>query len=239
MRFCQAFMLGLWKNLGPDRDVPAGDIGVGGREVGYMYGMYKRLVNQHDGTFTGKALNSAAAAYVLKPPASAPSTSCRTCSNSATTTSRARPWPSAASATWHGARPQGYRTRRKGCDHLRPDGYVYDPAGLDADKINYMLELRASGNDVVAPYAEHYAGSTFFAGRKPWEQKVDIAPPAPQNELNGDDAHALIANGVKWLPKYQIWAVLPKLSTLSSKAAQCTLRARLSTQAAWPPLVSK
>ncbi len=105
MRFCQAFMLGLWKNLGPDRDVPAGDIGVGGREVGYMYGMYKRLVNQHDGTFTGKGLTSAARAYVPKPPASAPSTLCRASSSRKATPSRARPWPSPASATWHGAQP--------------------------------------------------------------------------------------------------------------------------------------
>lgn len=106
---------------------------------------------------------------------------------------------------------QGYRTRRKGCDYLRHDGYVYDPAGLDADKINYMLELRASGNDVVAPYAERYAGSTFFAGRKPWEQKVDIALPcATQNELNGDDAHALIANGVEMVAEVSNMGCTPE-----------------------------
>ena len=92
-----------------------------------------------------------------------------------------------------------------------PDGYVYDPAGLDADKINYMLELRASGNDVVAPYAERYAGSTFFAGRKPWEQKVDIALPcATQNELNGDDARALIANGVEMVAEVSNMGCTPE-----------------------------
>ena len=79
-----------------------------------------------------------------------------------------------------------------------PDGYIYDPAGLDSEKINYMLELRASGHDVVAPYADKFPGSTFFPGRKPWEQKVDIALPcATQNEVNGDDAKQLVANGVK------------------------------------------
>ena len=79
-----------------------------------------------------------------------------------------------------------------------PDGYIYDPAGLDKEKIAYMLELRASNNDVVAPYADRFAGSTFFAGRKPWERKVDIAMPcATQNELDGEDAKQLIANGVK------------------------------------------
>ena len=78
-----------------------------------------------------------------------------------------------------------------------PDGYIYDPAGLDAEKIDYMLELRASGNDIVAPYADKFPGSTFYAGRKPWEQKVDIALPcATQNELNGDDARQLVENGV-------------------------------------------
>ncbi len=101
MRFCQAFMLGLWKNLGPDRDVPAGDIGVGGREVGYMYGMYKRLVNQHDGTFTGKALEFGGS----RPPASAPSTSCRACWPRRAMTSAARSWASPALAMWHGAPP--------------------------------------------------------------------------------------------------------------------------------------
>ena len=79
-----------------------------------------------------------------------------------------------------------------------PDGYIYDPAGLDKEKIAYMLELRASNNDVVAPYADRFAGSTFFAGRKPWERKVDIAMPcATQNELDGEDARKLLANGVK------------------------------------------
>ena len=79
-----------------------------------------------------------------------------------------------------------------------PDGYIYDPEGLNAEKIDYMLELRASGNDVVAPYADKFKGSTFYPGRKPWEQKVDIALPcATQNELNGDDARQLVANGVR------------------------------------------
>ena len=79
-----------------------------------------------------------------------------------------------------------------------PDGYIYDPEGLNSEKIDYMLELRASGNDIVAPYADKFKGSTFFPGHKPWEQKVDIALPcATQNELNGDDARQLVANGVK------------------------------------------
>ena len=198
MRFCQAFMLGLWKNLGPDRDVPAGDIGVGGREVGYMYGMYKRLVNQHDGTFTGKAMEFGGsrirpeatgfgALYFVQNMLKQRNDSIQGKTIAISGFGNVA-WGAALKATELGA---------KVVTISGPDGYIYDPAGLDAEKIDYMLELRASGNDVVAPYAERFPGSTFFAGRKPWEQKVDIALPcATQNELNGDDAKALIANGV-------------------------------------------
>ncbi len=92
-----------------------------------------------------------------------------------------------------------------------PDGYIYDPAGLDDEKINYMLELRASGNDVVAPYAEKFPGSEFYAGKKPWERKVDIALPcATQNELNGDDARALVANGVEMVAEVSNMGCTPE-----------------------------
>ena len=199
MRFCQAFMLGLWKNLGPDRDVPAGDIGVGGREVGYMYGMYKRLVNEHNGTFTGKGLSFGGsrirpeatgfgALYfvqsVLKEKSEDIAGKTVAISGFGNVA-----WGAALKATELGA---------KVVTISGPDGYIYDPAGLDAEKIDFMLELRASGNDIVAPYAEKFAGSEFFAGRKPWERKVDIALPcATQNEVNGEDAAMLVANGVQ------------------------------------------
>lgn len=212
MRFCQAFILGLWKNLGPDRDVPAGDIGVGGREVGYMYGMYKRLVNQHDGTFTGKAMEFGGsrirpeatgfgALYFVQNMLKQRNDDIKGKTVAISGFGNVA-WGAALKATELGA---------KVVTISGPDGYVYDPAGLDADKINYMLELRASGNDVVAPYAERYAGSTFFAGRKPWEQKVDIALPcATQNELNGDDAHALIANGVEMVAEVSNMGCTPE-----------------------------
>ncbi|MDE6118549.1 MAG: NADP-specific glutamate dehydrogenase [Muribaculaceae bacterium] len=199
MRFCQAFILELWKNLGPDRDVPAGDIGVGGREVGYMYGMYKKLVDEHTGTFTGKGLEFGG--------------------------SRIRPEATGFGALYfvdnvmkkHNDTIQGKTIAISGFGNVAwgaaikanelggkvvtisgPDGYIYDPEGISGEKIDYMLDLRASGEDIVAPYAEKYPSSTFFPGRKPWEQKVDIALPcATQNELNGEDAQKLIANGVK------------------------------------------
>lgn len=212
MRFCQAFMLGLWKNLGPDRDVPAGDIGVGGREVGYMYGMYKRLVNQHDGTFTGKAMEFGGsrirpeatgfgALYFVQNMLKQRNDDIKGKVIAISGFGNVA-WGAALKATELGA---------KVVTLSGPDGYVYDPAGLDPEKINYMLELRASGNDVVAPYAEKFAGSTFYAGRKPWEQKVDIALPcATQNELNGDDAKKLIANGVEMVAEVSNMGCTPE-----------------------------
>ena len=199
MRFCQALMLGLWKNLGPDRDVPAGDIGVGGREVGYMYGMYKRLVNEHNGTFTGKGLSFGGSR--IRPEATGfgalyfvQSVLKEKGDNIAGKTVAISgfgnvAWGAALKATELGA---------KVVTISGPDGYIYDPEGLNAEKIDYMLELRSSGNDIVAPYAEKFPGSEFFPGRKPWERKVDIALPcATQNEVNGNDAKQLVDNGVK------------------------------------------
>ncbi len=199
MRFCQAFMLGLWKNLGPDRDVPAGDIGVGGREVGYMYGMYKRLVNEHNGTFTGKGLSFGGSR--IRPEATGfgalyfvQSVLKEKGEDIAGKTVAISGFGNVA---W-GAALKAAELGAKVVTISGPDGYIYDPAGLDAEKIDYMLELRASGNDIVAPYAEKFAGSEFFAGRKPWERKVDIALPcATQNEVNGEDAAMLVANGVQ------------------------------------------
>ncbi len=177
-----------------------------------MYGMYKRLVNQHDGTFTGKAMEFGGsrirpeatgfgALYFVQNMLKQRNDDIKGKTVAISGFGNVA-WGAALKATELGA---------KVVTISGPDGYVYDPAGLDADKINYMLELRASGNDVVAPYAERYAGSTFFAGRKPWEQKVDIALPcATQNELNGDDAHALIANGVEMVAEVSNMGCTPE-----------------------------
>jgi glutamate dehydrogenase (NADP+) len=198
MRFCQAFILELWKNLGPDRDVPAGDIGVGAREVGYMYGMYKKLVDEHTGTFTGKGLDFGGS--LVRPEATGfgalyfvenmlhmrgDDIKGKTIAISGFGNVA---WGAALKATELGG---------KVVTISGPDGYVYDPDGISGEKIDYMLELRATGEDIVAPYAEKFPSATFHAGRKPWEQKVDIALPcATQNELGGDDAKQLISNGV-------------------------------------------
>ena len=212
MRFCQAFMLGLWKNLGPDRDVPAGDIGVGAREVGYMYGMYKKLVEEHTGTFTGKGLDFGGSK--IRPEATGfgalyfvenmldkhgDSIEGKTVAISGFGNVA---WGAALKATELGA---------KVVTISGPDGYIYDPDGIRGDKIDYMLELRASGEDIVAPYAEKYPGATFFEGKKPWEQKVDIALPcATQNELAEEDAKMLVANGVKYVAEVSNMGCTPE-----------------------------
>lgn len=199
MRFCQAFMLGLWKNLGPDRDVPAGDIGVGGREVGYMYGMYKKLINECTGTFTGKGLDFGGSR--IRPEATGFGAiyfvNDMLARKGETIKDKKVAISGFGNVAW-GAALKATELGAKVVTISGPDGYVYDPDGISGDKIEYMLELRASGNDVVEPYVERYPNATFFPGRKPWEQKVDIALPcATQNELNGDDAKQLVDNNVE------------------------------------------
>ena len=199
MRFCQAFMLGLWKNLGPDRDVPAGDIGVGAREVGYMYGMYKKLINECTGTFTGKGLDFGGSR--IRPEATGFGAiyfvNDMLARKGETIKDKKVAISGFGNVAW-GAALKATELGAKVVTISGPDGYVYDPDGISGDKIEYMLELRASGNDVVEPYVERYPNATFFPGRKPWEQKADIALPcATQNELNGDDAKQLVDNNVE------------------------------------------
>ena len=199
MRFCQAFILGLWKNLGPDRDVPAGDIGVGGREVGYMYGMYKKLVDEHTGTFTGKGFDFGGSR--LRPEATGFGALYFVQNMLALKNENLKGKTVAISGfgnvAW-GAASKATELGAKVVTISGPDGYVYDPDGISGEKIDYMLELRASGNDIVAPYVEKFPGATFYEGRRPWERKVDICLPcATQNEVSGEDARQIVANGVK------------------------------------------
>ena len=197
MRFCQAFMLELWRCIGPDQDIPAGDVGVGGRDIGFLNGMYQKLAREyHTGVLTGKGMTWGGS--ILRPEATGfgalyftqhllheagkdikgKTVAISGFGNVA--------WGAATKATELGA---------KVVTISGPDGYIYDPDGISGKKIDYMLELRNSGNDIVAPYAEEFPGSTFYPGKKPWEQKVDIALPcATQNELDADDARKLIEN---------------------------------------------
>ncbi len=199
MRFCQAFILELWRQLGPDQDVPAGDIGVGGREVGYMYGMYKKLSRECTGTFTGKGLSFGGSR--IRPEATGFGAlyfvQAMLKEKNDTIKGKTVAISGFGNVAW-GAATKATELGAKVVTISGPDGYIYDPAGLNDEKIAYMLELRASGNDVVAPYADKFPGSEFFPGKKPWERKVDIALPcATQNELNGDDAKMLVDNGVE------------------------------------------
>lgn len=198
MRFCQAFMLELWRNIGPDKDVPAGDLGVGAREVGYMYGMYKKLAQEHTGTFTGKGLDFGGS--LIRPEATGYG-AFYFLNEMFTRAGKDLKGKTVAisgfgNVAW-GSVKKAEHLGAKVVTISGPDGYIYDPEGITGDKIDYMLELRSSGQDIVAPYAEEYASATFYAGKKPWGQKVDIAMPcAIQNELNAADARQLIDNGV-------------------------------------------
>ena len=198
MRFCQSFMLELWRNLGPDQDVPAGDIGVGGREVGYMFGMYKKLSREHTGTFTGKGMEFGGS--ILRPEATGYGALYfveQMCADYNTELKGKTVSISGFGNVAWGAAKKATELGAKVVTLSGPDGYVYDPTGVSGEKIDYMLELRLSGNDIVAPYAEKYPEATFYPGKKPWEQKVDIALPcATQNELNLEDAKMLVENGV-------------------------------------------
>jgi glutamate dehydrogenase (NADP+) len=198
MRFCQAFMLELWRHIGPDTDVPAGDIGVGGREIGYLYGMYRKLAHENTGVLTGKSLTWGGS--LVRPEATGFGgiyfVEHMLRSRNLDIKGKTVAISGFGNVAW-GAALKAAELGAKVVTISGPDGYIYDDAGLDFEKIDYMLELRNSNNDVVAPYAKKYAGAKFFPGKKPWEVKADIALPcAIQNELNGDDARMLINNNV-------------------------------------------
>lgn len=197
MRFCQAFMLELWQHIGPDTDVPAGDIGVGGREIGYLYGMYRKLARENTGVLTGKNLEYGGSLihpeatgfgglYFVKQMLETAGQDIKGKTIAISGFGNVA-WGAATKATELGA---------KVVSISGPDGYIYDENGISGEKIDYMLYLRATCNDIVSPYAEKF-GAQFVPDRRPWELKVDIALPcATQNELNEEDAKTLINNGV-------------------------------------------
>lgn len=197
MRFCQAFMLELWKIIGPETDVPAGDIGVGGREIGYMYGMYKKLAREHSGVLTGKGVNwggslirpeatGFGAVYFAKE---------MLATKGETFKGKVVALSGFGNVAW-GAATKVTELGGKVVTISGPDGYIYDPDGISGEKINYLLELRASNQDIVKPYSYEFPNAQFFQGKRPWEVKCDVAMPcATQNELNKEDALNLVKNG--------------------------------------------
>ncbi len=197
MRFCQAFMLELWRFIGPEIDIPAGDIGVGAREIGYMYGMNRKLTHENTGVFTGKGIEYGGS--LIRPEATGYGAFyfiSQMLENIGTDVKGKTVAVSGFGNVAWGAVLKATEMGAKVITISGPDGYVLDRDGISGEKIDYMLELRASNKNIVKPYAEKY-GVPFIAGKKPWEVKVDIAMPcATQNELNGDDAQQLKNNGV-------------------------------------------
>ena len=196
MKFCQAFMTELYRHIGPDEDVPAGDIGVGAREIGYLFGQYKKLTHQFQGVLTGKGMEWGGS--ILRPEATGYGAlyfvNQMLTEHGLDIKGKTVALSGFGNVAW-GAAKKATELGAKVITISGPDGYIYDPAGLNEEKIAYMLELRASGNDICSPYADEFPGSTFHAGRKPWEVKADIyLPCATQNELNGNDADAILAN---------------------------------------------
>lgn len=197
MRFCQSFMLELWKMIGPSTDVPAGDIGVGTREIGFLYGMYRKLARENTGVLTGKGINWGGSlvrpeatgfgcVYFAKEMLAAKAESIKGKTVAISGFGNVA-WGAASKVTELGA---------KVVTLSGPDGYIYDPEGVSGEKIEYMLELRASNEDIVKPYSYEFEDAKFVPGKHPWEVKCDIALPcATENELNKEDAASLLENG--------------------------------------------
>jgi glutamate dehydrogenase (NADP+) len=197
MRFCQSFMLELWKLIGPETDVPAGDIGVGAKEIGFLYGMYKKLTHEHTGVLTGKGLNWGGS--LIRPEATGYGAvyfaqemlSTRGMSFEGKTVCIS----GFGNVAW-GAANKVNHLGGKVVTISGPDGYIYDPEGISGEKIEYLLELRASNQDIVKPFSYEFPSAQFHQGKHPWEVKCDVAIPcATQNELNAEDARNLVKNG--------------------------------------------
>jgi len=201
MRFCQSFATELFRHIGPNTDVPAGDMGVGGREIGYMMGQYKRIRDSYDGTLTGKGVPNGGLAgrdeatgygivfyarEMLKHFGESLEGKKVVISGFGNVA-----WGTAKKLEQLGA---------KAITISGPDGYILDEEGVTGEKIDYLLELRSSGKNICAPYAEKYPNAKFFKGEKPWGVKADLyIPCATQNEIHTADAEKMVANGCKFL----------------------------------------
>jgi len=201
LRFCRSFMTELHKYIGPETDVPAGDIGVGAREIGFLYGQYKRLKDENTGVLTGKGRTYGGS--LVRPEATGFGTMYfaneMVKTHGDTMVGKRVSLSGFGNVAW-GAAMKATELGAKVVAISGPDGYVLDEDGVcTPEKWEYMVQLRTSNNDVVKPYAERF-GAKFFPGKKPWEVPVDMAfPCAIQNELSLADAKALVANGVKYV----------------------------------------
>ncbi len=200
MRFCQSFMTELCKHIGPNTDVPAGDIGVGGREIGYLFGQYKRIRNEFTGVLTGKGMTYGGS--LIRPEATGYGAVYYTVNMLDYFKDSIKGKTFAISGFGNVAWGTVKKVNELGGKVVTisgPDGYIYDPDGISTDeKVAYMLEMRASCRNRVQDYADKF-GVEFFAGQKPWGVKADILMPcATQNEVNMDEAKKIVENGVKY-----------------------------------------
>ena len=200
-RFCQSFMRCMFKYIGPEIDIPAGDMGVGGREVGFMFGEWKRLTSEHVGVLTGKSL--ACGGSLIRPEATGFGSlyfaNEMLKRNGDSIKGKTVAVSGFGNVAW-GAVLKANELGAKVVTISGPDGYVYDEDGISGDKIGYMLEMRSSNRNIVEPYVERFPSARFFRGKKPWERKTDIAIPcACQNELDINDAKQLVSNGVGYV----------------------------------------
>lgn len=201
MRFCQSFMTELYRHIGPDVDVPAGDIGVGAREIGYMYGQYRRIKGSFEnGVLTGKGLSYGGS--LIRPEATGFGVT-YFCEEMLKHFGESFEGKKVAlsgfgNVTW-GTTIKITQLGGKVITISGPDGYVYDPDGVKGEKIDYLVQMRASCRDKVKDYADKF-GVEFFKGEKPWGIKADIVIPcATQNEIHLEDAKMIVANGVKFV----------------------------------------
>lgn len=199
MKFCQSFMTELSRHIGADTDVPAGDIGVGGREIGYMFGQYKRIRNEFTGVLTGKARNWGGS--LIRPEATGYGTVYFAQEMLATKGDSFAGKTVVVSGSGNVAQYACEKATQLGAKVVTlsdSSGYIYDEAGIDADKLAFVMELKNVKRGRIQEYVAKYPNAKFVEGKRPWEVKADIALPcATQNELNGDEAKALLANGVK------------------------------------------
>ncbi|HAG34560.1 MAG TPA: NADP-specific glutamate dehydrogenase [Cryomorphaceae bacterium] len=199
MRFCQAFMTELSRHIGADTDVPAGDIGVGGREIGYMFGQYKRIRNEFTGVLTGKGLNWGGS--LIRPEATGYGTVYFAQEMLATKSDGFKGKKVVISGSGNVAQYAAEKSTELGATVLTlsdSSGYILDTAGINAEKLAHVMHIKNVERGRISDYLKKYPSASFVAGKTPWGVACDIAMPcATQNELNGDDAKALIANGVK------------------------------------------
>ncbi|TNF46664.1 MAG: NADP-specific glutamate dehydrogenase [Bacteroidetes bacterium] len=199
MKFCQSFMTELSRHIGADTDVPAGDIGVGGREIGYMFGQYKRIRNEFTGVLTGKARNWGGS--LIRPEATGYGTVYFAKEMLATKGDSFAGKIVTVSGSGNVAQYACEKATQLGAKVVTlsdSEGYIYDEAGIDADKLAFVMELKNVKRGRISEYTAKYPSAKFVAGKRPWEVKCDIALPcATQNELNGDEAKVLVSNGVK------------------------------------------